>query len=196
MTRVGWFECSNPLVTRLHENVVWGLRSNFVDVPTDCPQRDERLGWTGDIQVFAPTAAFIYDVSGMLSSWMADLAAEQEQRNWVPLWVPYFALEATADGPSGQPAVHGGLVDRFRVLADLTFPIYVLHFPLLILWRVLFGLRVEDHGQYALALTSVLFVAAILGLALERQRPRWGRAFGRLFAWGERLRHGLRPRAT
>ncbi|RZL43248.1 MAG: acyltransferase [Variovorax sp.] len=98
--------------------------------------------------------------------------------------------------PSGQPAVHGGLVDRFRVLADLTFPIYVLHFPLLILWRVLFGLRVEDHGQYALALTSVLFVAAILGLALERQRPRWGRAFGRLFAWGERLRHGLRPRAT
>ncbi|MEU1193971.1 family 78 glycoside hydrolase catalytic domain, partial [Streptomyces sp. NPDC005859] len=61
MARTGWFECSNEQVNRLHENVVWSLRGNFVDLPTDCPQRDERLGWTGDIQVFAPTAAFLYD---------------------------------------------------------------------------------------------------------------------------------------
>ena len=54
MERTGWFECSDPLVNRLHENVVWSMRGNFLDVPTDCPQRDERLGWTGDIQVFAP----------------------------------------------------------------------------------------------------------------------------------------------
>ena len=70
---------------RLHENVVWGMRGNFVDVPTDCPQRDERLGWTGDLQVFAPTAAFLYDSAGFLTSWLKDLAAEQRRpaaRRW------------------------------------------------------------------------------------------------------------------
>ena len=59
MARTGWFECSDPLINRLHENVVWSMRSNFFSIPTDCPQRDERLGWTGDIQIFAPTAAWI-----------------------------------------------------------------------------------------------------------------------------------------
>jgi len=54
MRRTGWFSCSDPLLDRLHENVVWGMRGNFVDIPTDCPQRDERLGWTGDVQIFAP----------------------------------------------------------------------------------------------------------------------------------------------
>ena len=62
MERTGWFECSDPLINRLHENVVWSMRGNFLDVPTDCPQRDERLGWTGDIQVFSPTACFLYDM--------------------------------------------------------------------------------------------------------------------------------------
>ena len=57
MERIGWFESSNPDLNRLHDNVLWSMRGNFVDIPTDCPQRDERLGWTGDIQVFAPTAA-------------------------------------------------------------------------------------------------------------------------------------------
>lgn len=72
----------------------------------------------------------------------------------------------------------------------------MLHFPLLILWRVCFGLRVEDRGQYALALTSVLIVAAILGLALERQRPRWRRAFAWLFAAAGRFLPRPGPRAT
>ena len=80
MERTGWFACSDPLINRLHENVVWGMRSNFLDVPTDCPQRAERLGWTGDIQVFSPTASFLYDTAGFLSSWLADLAAEQKAR--------------------------------------------------------------------------------------------------------------------
>jgi peptidoglycan/LPS O-acetylase OafA/YrhL len=98
--------------------------------------------------------------------------------------------------PTGRPAVPGGMVDRFRVLADLTFPIYVLHFPLLILWRVIFGLRVEDHGQYVLALGSVLVVAAMLGLVLERLRPRWSRAFARLFALVGRLFSTPKPNVT
>ena len=67
LERTGWFDRSDRSSNRLHENVVWGMRGNFVDIPTDCPQRDERVGWTGDIQVFAPTASFLYDASGMLT---------------------------------------------------------------------------------------------------------------------------------
>jgi len=78
MQRTGWFESSDALLNQLHENVVWGMRGNFLDLPTDCPQRDERLGWTGDIQVFSPTASYLYDVSGFLESWLADLAADQK----------------------------------------------------------------------------------------------------------------------
>ncbi len=88
MRRTGWFECSAPLINRLHENVVWSMRGNFVDIPTDCPQRDERLGWTGDIQVFAPTASFLYDCAGMLDSWLSDVAAEQLPDGTVPWYVP------------------------------------------------------------------------------------------------------------
>ncbi len=79
MGRTGWLETSDALVNRLHENVRWGLKGNFLSVPTDCPQRDERLGWTGDIQVFAPTATFLYDSAPFLESWLRDLAAEQKK---------------------------------------------------------------------------------------------------------------------
>jgi alpha-L-rhamnosidase len=88
MRRTGTFECSDPLLKRLHENVVWSMRGNFVDIPTDCPQRDERLGWTGDIQVFAPTANFLYDGTGLLVSWLKDLALEQHDDGTVPWFVP------------------------------------------------------------------------------------------------------------
>ncbi|MGW0331732.1 family 78 glycoside hydrolase catalytic domain [Streptomyces sp. NPDC003011] len=88
MRRTGWFECSDPMVNRLHENVVWSMRGNFVDIPTDCPQRDERLGWTGDIQVFAPTAAFLHDCAGMLDSWLTDVGVEQLPDGTVPWYVP------------------------------------------------------------------------------------------------------------
>lgn len=87
LERAGWFECSDPLLNQLHKNVVWGMRGNFVDVPTDCPQRNERLGWTGDIQVFAPTASFLYDVSGFLQSWLIDLALEQRKAGGIVTFV-------------------------------------------------------------------------------------------------------------
>lgn len=90
MRRTGWFSCSDPLLNRLHENVVWGMRGNFVDIPTDCPQRDERLGWTGDVQIFAPTATFLYECSGLLRSWLTDLAAQQYPDGRVPMYVPFF----------------------------------------------------------------------------------------------------------
>jgi alpha-L-rhamnosidase len=92
MARTGWFECSDPLLNKLHDNVVWSMRGNFVDVPTDCPQRDERLGWTGDLAVFAPTATFLYDSAGPLTSWLADLAVEQREYGTVPFYVPWIEL--------------------------------------------------------------------------------------------------------
>jgi alpha-L-rhamnosidase len=86
---IGTFECSDPMLNQLHRNVVWGMRGNVLDVPTDCPQRDERLGWTGDLAVFAPTAAYLYDMSGFLDDWMADLAAEQSAAGGrVPFVIP------------------------------------------------------------------------------------------------------------
>jgi len=73
MAATGKFRCSNPLLNRLDRNISWGLRGNFLDVPTDCPQRDERLGWTGDAQVFVGTAAFHYDVRDFFRKWTQDL---------------------------------------------------------------------------------------------------------------------------
>lgn len=89
MTRTGYFACSDNDVNRLFDNALWSMRSNFVDIPTDCPQRDERLGWTGDIQVFGPSAAFLYDIRGVIGSWLKDLAAEQNEYGNVPWYVPY-----------------------------------------------------------------------------------------------------------
>jgi alpha-L-rhamnosidase len=88
LRRTGWFACSDPRLDRLHENAVWSMRGNFLDVPTDCPQRDERMGWTGDIQVFSPTAMFLFDSAGFLGSWLADLAAEQFPDGSMPFVVP------------------------------------------------------------------------------------------------------------
>lgn len=105
MVRTGWFRSSHDQVNRLHENALWSLRSNFVSIPTDCPQRDERLGWTGDLQVFTTTAAFLYDVTSMLGSWLQDLADEQEELGRVPLWVPYVALEPWSSFPPSAMAV-------------------------------------------------------------------------------------------
>jgi alpha-L-rhamnosidase len=69
----GSFACSHPLVTRLHQNIVWGQRGNFLEVPTDCPQRDERLGWMGDGQVFARTACYNMDLAAFYAKWMTDI---------------------------------------------------------------------------------------------------------------------------
>jgi alpha-L-rhamnosidase len=89
LRRIGEFECSDEMLNQLHRNVVWGLRGNFLDVPTDCPQRDERLGWTGDIAVFTPTATYLFDVDDFLRDWLKDLAAEQQAADGlVPSVVP------------------------------------------------------------------------------------------------------------
>jgi alpha-L-rhamnosidase len=73
----GAFECSNPMVNQLYKNIVWGQRGNFIEVPTDCPQRDERLGWTGDAQIFIRTATYNMDVSAFFTKWLVDLEDAQ-----------------------------------------------------------------------------------------------------------------------
>ena len=88
LPRTGGFACSDELVNRLQANIVRSQRGNFVSVPTDCPQRDERLGWTGDIQVFTPTGAFNFDADGFLTGWLADLAADQRPSGGVPPIIP------------------------------------------------------------------------------------------------------------
>ena len=116
MARTGWFSCSDDLVNRLHENVVWGQRGNFLSVPTDCPQRDERLGWTGDIQVFAPTATFLFDCRDFLASWLADLAREQQAAGGVvPFVVPHVLGEPRPAAAWGDAAtvVPSVLHERF-----------------------------------------------------------------------------------
>lgn len=100
LERTGHFDCSDPLIRRLHSNVVWGWRGNSVSVPTDCPQRDERLGWTGDAQVFSPTASFLFDCETFWESWLADLWADQRQDGCVPPVVPTMNLPV-GDGAAG-----------------------------------------------------------------------------------------------
>jgi alpha-L-rhamnosidase len=82
------FETSSQLVNQLQHNIRWGQKGNFLDVPTDCPQRDERLGWTGDAQVFARTAAFNADVAGFFTKWLGDVAVDQSENGSVPDVIP------------------------------------------------------------------------------------------------------------
>ena len=84
----GEFETSSALVNQLQHNIRWGQKGNFVDVPTDCPQRNERMGWTGDAQAFARTAAFNYDVASFFTKWLGDVSADQYENGSVPHVIP------------------------------------------------------------------------------------------------------------
>ncbi|MEY8492872.1 family 78 glycoside hydrolase catalytic domain [Lachnospiraceae bacterium 29-91] len=88
MEKTGVFFCSNPKVNQLQSNISWGQRGNFLDIPTDCPQRDERLGWTGDAQIFSWTAAFHRNTALFFGKWMRDVAAESSLEKGVPHVVP------------------------------------------------------------------------------------------------------------
>ena len=88
MPKTGSFTSSNALINQLQHNIEWGLRGNFVDVPTDCPQRDERMGWTGDAQAFFRTATFLRGVNNFFGKWLKDLAADQINTGSVPHVIP------------------------------------------------------------------------------------------------------------
>ncbi len=88
MAPTGTFACSDSLINQLQHNIQWGQKGNFLDVPTDCPQRDERLGWTGDAQVFSMTAAFNFDVAAFYTKWMKDFPADQAESGRIPHVIP------------------------------------------------------------------------------------------------------------
>ena len=93
----GGFHCSDEMLNKLQSNITWSAKSNFVDIPTDCPQRDERMGWTGDINVFAPTALYNFELSRFLEKWLRDVKAEQLPTGGLPNTVPVqgYAFPAT-----------------------------------------------------------------------------------------------------
>lgn len=86
--RTGHFECSDKMINQLYSNVIWSNKDNFLDVPTDCPQRDERLGWTGDANVFCKTAAYNFDVERFFNKWLRDVKADQRPNGGIPDIVP------------------------------------------------------------------------------------------------------------
>nr|WP_068891486.1 glycoside hydrolase family 78 protein [Pedobacter panaciterrae] len=88
METTGKFSTSNALLNQLQHNIQWGQKGNFLDVPTDCPQRDERLGWTGDAQAFANTAAYNMDVAGFFTKWLKDVKADQQPNGLIPHVIP------------------------------------------------------------------------------------------------------------
>ncbi len=94
--KTGDFASSNPLLNQLQSNIVWGQKGNFLEVPTDCPQRDERLGWTGDAQVFARTALYNRDVAAFYTRWLKDLALDQTHDGAVPVVVPDILFQGGA----------------------------------------------------------------------------------------------------
>ena len=98
MKRTGDFSCSDERINKLFQNIVWGQKGNFVDVPTDCPQRDERLGWLGDAQVFVRTASYNFDVEKFFSKWLYDLKTCQYSNGSIPYIVPnvFYYHEASA----------------------------------------------------------------------------------------------------
>ena len=104
MEPTGSFTTSHPLVNQLQSNIQWGQRGNFLEVPTDCPQRDERLGWTGDAQVFIPTAAFNYDVASFFRKWTRDLADGQHATGAYPDIAPDVFFKLWPDNAGGTAA--------------------------------------------------------------------------------------------
>jgi len=102
LKKTGTFSCSDPMVNQLQRNIEWSLNSNFFDIPTDCPQRSERLGWTRDAQVFAPTASFLRNTKNFYSKWLEDLAAEQRESGAVPVFIPTSSpLDVAVGGVAG-----------------------------------------------------------------------------------------------
>jgi alpha-L-rhamnosidase len=107
--RTGYFKCSHGLLNQLEHNILWGQKGNFLEVPTDCPQRDERLGWTGDAQVFIRTAAFHMDVRGFFHKWLLDMRDAQDPDGAIPCIVPN-TLAFGLKGDGGPAWADAGLI--------------------------------------------------------------------------------------
>ncbi len=114
----GSFTCSDPDLQRLFNNITWSMKSNFLEIPTDCPQR-ERAGWTGDAQIFASTASYIGDISGFLTRWLDDVAADQRPDGAVPIIVPAINL-----GFLSGIAISAGWGDAVAIIPRVLYQFY------------------------------------------------------------------------
>lgn len=119
LSRTGRFSCSDARLKKLYENILWSQKGNFLDVPTDCPQRDERLGWTGDAQVFARTAAYNMDVACFFTKWLRDLKVDQSDDGSVPHVVP--------DVISTEDAFHGGATGWADAAVIVPWTLYLMY---------------------------------------------------------------------
>ncbi|MDR2676140.1 MAG: family 78 glycoside hydrolase catalytic domain, partial [Opitutaceae bacterium] len=111
MKRTGWFECSDENLNKLFSNIIWGQRGNYLEIPTDCPQRDERLGWTGDTQFFARTASYNYDTRAFLERWLESLVSDAQNAEGVfpgvaPSFPGYHVRPSTAWGDAAIIVPH------------------------------------------------------------------------------------------
>ncbi len=133
MERTGCFVCGNPKINQLYHNILWGQKSNYLDIPTDCPQRDERLGWTGDAQIFFRAAAFNYDVKRFFEKWLGDLALEQRKDGSVGDIVPYCL-------PARKPRISAAWGDVATIIPWQLYLTYgdkkllKKHFPMMKKW--------------------------------------------------------------
>ncbi len=111
----GTFECSNPMLNQLQHNILWGQKGNFLEVPTDCPQRNERLGWTGDAQVFIRTACFNMDVAGFFNKWLTDLTDAQSASGTFPSVAPNVLGSEHGNGDGGAGWADAGIICPWTV---------------------------------------------------------------------------------
>lgn len=102
LERTGFIESSDAMLNRFFSNVLWGQKSNFLDVPTDCPQRNERMGWTGDVQVFCRAASYNYNVNRFFEKWLGDMALDQYEDGSVPMVVPFEQKECQISAAWGD----------------------------------------------------------------------------------------------
>ena len=105
LKRTGWLASGSPILNQLFSNIVWGQKGNFLDIPTDCPQRDERLGWTGDAQVFVKTASYFFDVERFFQKWLHDLKADQRENGEVGQVIPDLMPQNMGSAAWGDAAV-------------------------------------------------------------------------------------------
>lgn len=126
MEPAGQFQCSEPLVNGLHHNITWGLKSNFLDVPTDCPQRDERLGWTGDAQIFSETACWLADTWTFYTKWLSDLVADQLPDGGVADVVPNIEEHHTEGNWLMRTSPYGmsGWADAATIIPWVVYKMY------------------------------------------------------------------------
>jgi len=121
MKRTGYFECGNAKINKLYRNIIWGQRGNFLDVPTDCPQRDERLGWTGDAEVFCRTAMLNYDCEKFFKKWLRDLAIAQYDNGAVPNVIPDVLHDTNMFSSAWGDAATICPYEHYMVYADKEF---------------------------------------------------------------------------